>query len=220
MIRVNPFDTVVEVAAEVLIVAVTQQLHLIREWEEIPVNVSCMMGKKEYIMAVVHRSLEMIEQRGEAEKEIQCTQLEAQEQRETLSHLMDRVNQQARLIGELQAQSLQGSIPRIPSTLSTPLSVPQQEEKQPHKMSKTLDLPNFTGDVPNPKGEAEFDNWIFQIKLLQKTYTDEMIRNAVVSHVRGIAKTVVRAMGYDAKLPGMISWLEDKFGLGETNGNL
>ena len=46
VIRVNPFDTVVEVAAEVPIVAVTQQLHLIGEWDEIPMNVSCMMGKK------------------------------------------------------------------------------------------------------------------------------------------------------------------------------
>ena len=94
VIRVNLFDTVVEVAADVPIVAITQQLHLVCEWEEIPVNVSCMMGKKEYIMDVVCRSSEMIEQRGEAEKEIQCAQLEAREQRETLSHLVDQVNQQ------------------------------------------------------------------------------------------------------------------------------
>ena len=73
VIRVNPFDTVVEVAAEVPIVAVTQQLHLVHEWEEIPVNVSSMMGKKEYIMDVVCQSSEMIKQRGEAEKETQCT---------------------------------------------------------------------------------------------------------------------------------------------------
>ena len=85
----------VEVAAEVPIVAVAQQLHLIRKWEEIPMNVSCMMGKREYIMDVVRRSSEMIEQRGETEKEIQCTHIEAREQRETLTHLVDRVNQQA-----------------------------------------------------------------------------------------------------------------------------
>ena len=54
-----------------------------------------MMGKKEYIMDVVRRSSEVIEQRDEAEKEIQCIQLEAREQRETLSHLVDHVNQQA-----------------------------------------------------------------------------------------------------------------------------
>ena len=72
MIRVHPFDTMVEVAVEVLIVAVAQQLHLVCEWEEIPMNVSCMMGKKEYIMDMVCHSSEMIKQRGEAEKEIQC----------------------------------------------------------------------------------------------------------------------------------------------------
>ena len=130
------------------------------------------------------------------------------------------MNQQAQLIGDLQAQSLQGSIPRISSTLSTPLFVPQQEEKQPYKMSKTPDLPNFSGEVPPPKGKAKFDNWIFQIKLLQKTYTDDVIRNAVVSHVREIANMVVPTVGYDAELPEMISRLEDRFGLGETNDNL
>ena len=56
VIRVNLFVTVVEVAADVPIVAVAQQLHLVREWEETPVNVSCMMGKKEYIMDVVHQT--------------------------------------------------------------------------------------------------------------------------------------------------------------------
>ena len=104
--------------------------------------------------------------------------------------------------------------------MSTPLFVPQQEEKQPHKMSKTPDLPNFSGEVPTPKGKVEFDNWILQLKSLQKTYTDDVIRNAVVSHVRGIANMVVHAVGYDAELPKMISWLEDRFGLGETNDNL
>ena len=162
----------------------------------------------------------MIEQRGEAEKEIQRTHLEAHEQRETLSHLVDCVNQQARLIGDLQAQSLQGSIPRIPSTLSTPLFVSQQEEKQPHKMSKSPDLPNFSGEVPTPKGEAEFDHWIFQLKSLHKTYTDDAFRNAVVSHMKGIANTLVLTVGYDDELPEMISQLEDRFGLGETNDNL
>ena len=220
VIRVHPFDIVVEVAVEEPIVVAPQQLHLVCKWEEIPMNISGMMGKKEYIMDVVCWSSEMIEQRGEAEKEIQRARLEACEQRETLSHLVDHVNQQVQLIGDLQAQSLQGSIPRIPSTLSTPLFVPQQEEKQSHKMSKTPDLPNFSGEVPTPKGKAEFDNWIFQLKSLQKTYTDDAIRNAVVSHMRGIANTVVHTVGYDAKLPEMISQLEDRFGLGETNDNL
>ena len=41
-----------------------------------------------------------------------------------------------------------------------------------------------------------------------------------VSNVRAIAKTVVRAVGYDTELSDMILHLEDRFGLGETNDML
>ena len=159
------------------------------------------------------------EQKGNTEHEIEKTRLEGLQQRETLAHLMNQMNNQARIISDLQAQSLQGSIPRIPSDLSAPLQS-SEDGRPPHKMSKTPDLPNFSGELPTPKGEAEFDNWIFQIESLQKTYTDDAIRNAVVSNVRGIAKTVVRAMGYETGLSEMISHLEDRFGLGETNDTL
>ena len=215
--RMNPLDTVVEFAAEVPIVAVAQQLHMIREWEEVPVTVSCIMGRREYIMEVCRQKSILIEQRGEAEKEIERTKTETRQQKETLSQLVDRVNQQARLIGELQTQSLQGSVTRILSTQSSHQG--HHHEERP-KMTKTPDLPIFSGELPTPKGEVEFDNWIFQIKSLQKTFTDDAIRNAVVANARGIAKTVVRAVGYDAELALMISHLEDRFGLGETNDTL
>ena len=152
---------------------------------------------------------------GEAEREIERTRAETRQQKETLSQLVDRVNQQARLIGELQTQSLQGSVTRIPSHQSSH----HHHEDRP-KMTKTPDLPIFSGELPTPKGEVEFDNWIFQIKSLRKTFTDDAIRNAVVANVRGIAKTVVCAVGYDVELSLMISHLEDRFGLGETNDTL
>ena len=213
--RINPLDTVVEFAAEVPIVAVAQQLHMIREWEEVPVTVSCIMGRREYIMDVCRQKSMLIEQRGEAEREIEKTKSETRQQKETLSQLVDRVNQQARLIGELQTQSLQGSMTRIPSAQPS-----HHHHEERYKTTKTPDLPIFSGELPTPKGEVEFDNWIFQIKSLQKTFTDDAIRNAVVANARGIAKTVVRAVGYDTELSLMISHLEDRFGLGETNDML
>ena len=213
--RINPLDTVVEFAAEVPIVAVAQQLHMIREWEEVPVTVSCIMGRREYIMDVCRQKSMLIEQRGEAEREIEKTKTETRHQKETLSQLVDRVNQQARLIGELQTQSLQGSMTRIPSDQPS-----HHHHEERYKTTKTPDLPIFSGELPTPKGEVEFDNWIFQIKSLQKTFTDDAIRNAVVANARGIAKTVVRAVGYDTELSLMISHLEDRFGLGETNDML
>ena len=51
--RMNPHDTIIEVAASVSVVAIAQQLHSIREWEEIPVVVACIMGRKSYIIDVL-----------------------------------------------------------------------------------------------------------------------------------------------------------------------
>ena len=62
--RINPLDTVVEFVADTPIVAVAQQLHMIREWEEIPVTVSCIMGRREYIMEVCRQKSILIEQTG------------------------------------------------------------------------------------------------------------------------------------------------------------
>ena len=190
------YDTIIEVAASASVVAISQQLHSMREWEEIPVVVSCIMGKKSYIIDVCRQRTAMIEQRGEAEREIERTRIEAREQRATLAELINRVNQQARLIGQLQTQSLTNSVQGFPSHTSNPQPV---NEGNHHKMSKTPDLPTFSGEIPTPKGEVEFDNWIFRIKMLQQTYADSAIRNAVVSSVRGIAKTVVRAVGYECR---------------------
>ena len=121
--RMNPHDTIIEVATSVSVVAIAQQLHSIREWEEIPVVVACIMGKKSYIIDVCRQRTAMIEQRGEAERELERTREETREQRASLAQLIDRVNQQAGIIGQLQTQSLAGSIQSVPSTLSNPRSI-------------------------------------------------------------------------------------------------
>ena len=67
----NLYDTVVEVVAEIPIVAMAQHRHMIQKWEEVPVSVLYIMGKKENIMDVVHYRSETIKQRGEAERDIE-----------------------------------------------------------------------------------------------------------------------------------------------------
>ena len=38
--------------------------------------------------------------------------------------------------------------------------------RAPMKSTKNPDLPVFSGELPTPKGEAEIDNYVFQLKLL------------------------------------------------------
>ena len=136
-----------------------------------------------------------------------------QEQQEKLSELIDKVNDQARLVGEIQQSNLtvpkesisrisllQGqsvasteSIPRIPSSLHTPTEVYNsvnlyRQQSPPRKNTKNPDLPTFSGEIPTPKGEVQYDNFVFQLQMLRSSYTDDVIQNAIVASGRTHAK--------------------------------
>ena len=123
-----------------------------------------------------------------------------QEQQEKLSELIDKVNDQARLVGEMQQGNLAiskesaprisllqgqsvastGSIPRIPSSVHTPTGVfssanPHQQQNHLRKNTKNPDLPTFSGEIPTPKAEVEYDNFVFQLQMLRSSYMDDAI---------------------------------------------
>ena len=92
-----------------------------------------------------------------------------------------------------QPQSVNGSrsIPRIAGGIHTPSGVFGMNPYPQHKNSKNPDLPTFSRELPTPKGEAEYDYYIFQLKLLCTSYTDNATRNAIVATVQGNAKIVI-----------------------------
>ena len=131
----------------------------------------------------------------ELEMEAEKLHEEQNEQQDALTELVDKVHEQAHIVGELQQQQqhamqrgsnsrvplLQGrsigstgSVPRIPSNLHTPIGV-FPYGGAPLKKSKNPSLPAFSGEIPTPKGEAEYDNYIFQLKLLRSSYMDGTI---------------------------------------------
>ena len=238
---VTPTDALIEFASGTLVVTIAQELHQIKEWEDILVLVTCLMGNKDYIMQLCRERAENEEQKRMREVEAERMREDQQEQHEKLSELIDKVNDQARLVGEiqqgnfaipkefaprislLQGQSVAstGSIPRIPSSLHTPTGVysnvnPHHPQNHPRKNMKNPDLPTFSGEIPTPKGEVEYDNFIFQLQMLRSSYTDDAIGNAIVASVRMHAKIAIRAIGYGSSLDAMIRQLENRFGLGET----
>ena len=88
--------------------------------------------------------------------------------------------------------------------------------RTPMKSTKNPDLPVFSGELPTPKGEAEIDNYVFQLKLLRSSYMEDAIRNAIVATVRNHTKIAVRTIGYDSSLAAMIKQLENRFSAKET----
>ena len=173
----------------------------------------------------------------ELEMEAERLREDQQEQQEALTELVDKVKDQARIVEELQRQQQQhelqrgsdtripllqggsigstGSVTMIPSNLHTPIGVFPYAGASV-KNSKNPSLPAFSGEILTPKGEAEYDNYIFQLKLLRSSYMDDAIWNAMVATMRGHVKIAIRAIGYDSGLEAMLQQLENRFGLGES----
>ena len=244
---VTPTDALVEFAPGTLVVTIAQALDQITEWEDHRVWVSVLMGNRQYIMKLCQERAETEEQKKAMEAEVERMHENQLEQQDKLSELIDKVNDQAKMVGEMQRNQVtlqsgfvpripqlqgqvpvhssvtsSGSVPRIPSSVHTPTGVYGTTNVNPSfqgvqkKNTKNPDLPIFSGETPTPKGEVEYDNYIFQLQMLRSSYTDDAIRNAIVATVRTQAKMAIRAIGYGSNLDTMIRQLQDRFGLGET----
>ena len=232
-VMITPNDVLIEFPLGSPVNEIAQVLHDIEEWEDVPVETHCMMGDKKYMMKVCRDRVEYEERKLRMQADKARRREEEMDRNDQLQQLIEQVNEQARMVGELQTQSqhLQGaaasrstgSAPRIPSSLHTPtgaygvpLTNSQDSFKEPMKSTKNPNLPTFSGELPTPKGEAEIDNYLFQIKLLRSSYMEDAIHNAIVATVRGHAKIAIRAIGYDSSLSAMIDQLEGRFMEKET----
>ena len=99
---ITPTDALIEFAPGTLVVAIAQVLHQINEWKDIPVWVTCLMGSKNYIMPICREWAEKEEQKRVWEAEAEKMREDQQEQQEKLSELIDKINDQAWLVGKMQ----------------------------------------------------------------------------------------------------------------------
>ena len=232
---ITPNDVLVEFPLGSPVNKIAQVLHNIEEWEDFAVETHCMMGDKKYMLKVCRDRVDYEERKRQMIMDEERRREEELDRNDQLQHLIEQVNEQARMVGDLQMQNQQqrlqgaimpessGSAPRIPSSLHTPTGVygvpkisSEDSVRAPMKSTKNPNLPTFSGELPTPKGEAEIDNYLFQIKLLRSSYTEDAIRNAIVATVRGHAKIAIRAIGYDSSLSAMINQLEGRFMEKET----
>ena len=67
-----------------------------------------------------------------------------------------------------------------------------------NKINKTPTFPTFSGAEPTPKDECSIQTFLFQVRNAQDV-TDQAVRNALISSLRGPASEFVEYIG---KIPG------------------
>ena len=170
----------------------------VTEWGGYDVRVTALMAKRAVVADVAQTRTEMVEQLRRQEAEARQAQEAAQQEHILLTGILARIDKQSRQMDILRER--QESIPRIGSNIITPTPSTVGTKKN----SKPPSLPIFSGEQPTPRGEAEYQQWVFQVRSFRESYTNKAIKNAVIANCRGQANTVVRAKGFDADLGDII----------------
>ena len=211
---VNKVDAILELPNDALVTQVGQELQCVIEWGGYDVDISSLMARRPIILDVARTQTEMVEWLWHQEEDAVRLQENVQQDHQLLTALLNHVDEQSRLVDAVWER--QESVPRISSSIATP----SVQMMAPRKKSKPPTLPIFSGEIPTPRGEAEYQQWIFQVHSFRESYTDEAIKNAIIANCRGCANAVVRANGFDTDLNNLIERLDSQFGIGQAGDEI
>ena len=72
-------------------------------------------------------------------------------------------------------------------------------------------FPDFSGEEPTHKDECRIETFLFQIKGARKDFTDQAVRLALLTSLRGVASGFVEYIGLDSPLDHILEQLVEQY---------
>ena len=210
----NDQDALLEFDLDVIVTSVCRVMQGIRRWGEKEIEICCMAGTKEHLVAIEKsreefrmRQEELDLEKGkliEEEKVIKQRlqqqnsdlQLEFQQQKDKMDQLAVKISQQLEELMSTRDEFLQGDKPK---------------KKTGNKLTKPPEFPKFSGEEPMPKDECGIETFLFQVKGARRDVTDQAVRSALISAVRGGASGYLEYIGLDSPLDDLIQKLKERY---------
>ena len=79
------------------------------------------------------------------------------------------------------------------------------------RISKPPTFPTFSGNEPTPKDECSIQTFLFQVRSARQDVTDQAVRNALISALRGPASEFVEYIGLTSPLDTIVKEMEERF---------
>ena len=80
-----------------------------------------------------------------------------------------------------------------------------------NKINKPPTFPTFSGAEPTPKDECSIQTFLFQVRSAQQDVTDQVVRNVLISSLRGPASEFVEYIGLTYPLETIIKEMEERY---------
>ena len=210
----NDQDALLEFEGNVIVTSVCRALQGPLEWEGEELDICCMAGEK-YHLVEIEKSREEFRMKQE-ELRGERQQLEEQERaaREQLelqsSQIKEDFQQQKEDLDQLAAAMKQQMADLLKLREELRNQGPNGQEKD-HKLTKPPEFPRFSGDEPTPKEECSFETFLFQVQGARKDVTEQAVRSALISAVRGGASAYLEYVGLDSPLDVLIDRLKERY---------
>ena len=98
------------------------------------------------------------------------------------------------------------------------------DSKDGHSVDERIDklpsFPLFSGTKPTPKDECGIEAFLFQVRVACKKLTDQAVRAALISSLRGRTSAFIEYVGLDYPLDVMIDKLVERYSVTATHDTL
>ena len=227
MLVLNDQDALVDLADGVSVTEIAMAVHGEGRLRDDPIRVGCLILGRDILMSMEKEREEYCLQKEDLEKE--RLELEARERESRMTVQEDSTRMKNEFAGyQIQMNELMmrvteqlNSLEQMWKETEKKLKVEQQEGRSAdERIDKLPSFPLFSGTEPTPKDECEIETFLFQVRGARKNLTDQAVRAAMISSLRGGASAFIEYVGLDSPLDVMIDELVERYCVTATHDTL
>ena len=219
----NDQDALVDFANGTAVLEMAQAIHGPARYRDLDINIGCLMSTRELLINVEREREEIRMQKDDLEREKEELEAREEQTKETMKQETEEV--QSRFLGyQTEMNELNRRVKESLQLLETTRQAAEREMYQRsfsgtsrdnffdgNKINKPPTFPTFSGAEPTPKDECSIQTFLFQVRSARQDVTDQAVRNALISSLRGPASEFVEYIGLTAPLETIIKEMEERY---------
>ena len=219
----NDQDVLVEFPYGIEVHEMARAVHGSAKYRDIDIHIGCIMGMKDLLIMTEREREEIRMQREDLDQEREEFEQRAQQnskdikeekkaaeiQYDSYRREMDSLNQKVREslhLLETTRQAAEREMYQRSFSFTNQHSIAEG-----NRISKPPTFPTFSGNEPTPKDECSIQTFLFQVRSARQDVTDQAVRNALISALRGPASEFVEYIGLTSPLDTIIQEMEERF---------
>ena len=176
-------------------------------YRDLDINIGCLMSIRELLINTEREREEIRMQRDDLERERE--ELEAREEQSKEVMKQETEEAESRFLGyQTEMNALNRKVKESLQLLEMTRQAAEREMYQrsfsgtsrdnffdSNKINKPPTFPTFSGVEPTPKDKCSIQTFLFQVWSARQDVTDQMVRNTLISSLRGLLQNLLSILG-------------------------